>query len=110
MYEDDGKSRTSISDGRFEILEFAADRSGDSLTIGLSRSGGEYDGMPPARLLTLVVHNWPSEVGSVTIGDAEVPLRRRLRRNGNSAVYDEGRKRLTIRVRWDHQPVNLTIN
>lgn len=109
MYDDDGRSRTSLAEGHYELLQFAADRTGDALAIDLSRSGGEYDGLPSERELTLVVHNWTSQVDSVLLGDAPVPLRRKLQRNGNSAAYNENNNRLTVRLRWDHAPVRLTI-
>jgi oligosaccharide 4-alpha-D-glucosyltransferase len=109
MYDDDGESRTSLADGHYELLNFAADRAGDTLAIGLERTGGSYEGMPQERRLTLVVHNWASEVRSVRYGDTTVPLRGKLQRNGNSAVYDTERKRLSIRVTWDHAPSLLTI-
>jgi oligosaccharide 4-alpha-D-glucosyltransferase len=109
MYEDDGSSRTSIADGRYELLHFAADRSGDALTLELSRSGGEYDGMPAERELTLVVHNWTSDVASVALGDTPVPIASRLKRGADSAAYDKERQRLVIRLRWDHDPARLTV-
>jgi oligosaccharide 4-alpha-D-glucosyltransferase len=109
MYEDDGSSRTSIADGRYELLHFAADRSGDALTLELSRSGGEYDGMPAERELTIVVHNWTSGAASVALGDTPVPIASRLKRGADSAAYDKERQRLVIRLRWDHDPARLTV-
>jgi len=109
MYDDDGRSRTSLADGHYELLHFVAERADDALAIDLSRSGGEYDGLPSERELTLVVHNWTSRVDSVSLGDTPVPLRRKLQRAGSSAAYDEDRDRLTVRVRWDHAPARLTI-
>ena len=96
MYDDDGESRTSLQDKRYELLHFTAERAGDTLSISLSRSGGDYESMPLEREITLIVHNWTSDVASVSFGDAPVPLRRKLRRNGNSAAYDEDRKRLAV--------------
>ena len=109
MYDDDGESRSSLAGGHYELLHFTADRAGDTLAVGLERSGGSYEGMPSERQLTLVVHNWNSDVRSVRYGDTAVPLRGKLRRNGDSAVYDAERRRLSIRVTWDHAPVLLTI-
>jgi oligosaccharide 4-alpha-D-glucosyltransferase len=109
MYDDDGVSRTSLANGRYELLNFAADHADNTLAIGLERSGGSYEGMPSERELTLVVHNWTSEVRSVRYGDTAVQLRRKLRRSGDSAVYDAESKRLSIRVTWDHAPVQLTV-
>ncbi len=88
MYDDDGESRTSLADGRYELLHFAADRAGDTLAIGLERSGGRYEGMPSERQLTLVVHNWASEVA---LGA--------LRRYAGAAARQAGTKRRLRRVR-----------
>ena len=109
MFEDDGASRASIENGRYELLEFTADRAGNSLAISLDRKGGEYDGMPAERKLTLVVHNWPGGVGEVSVGDVILPLRRKMPRNGDAAVYEPDRGRLIIRLQWDHAPVKLKI-
>jgi oligosaccharide 4-alpha-D-glucosyltransferase len=109
MYDDDGESRTSLSDGRYELLHFDAEREGSALSIGLERSGGEYEGMPAEREVTIVVHNWTSDVESVSLGDTRVPLQRKLGRAGNSAAYDEDRGRLSIRLQWDHAPLRLSI-
>jgi oligosaccharide 4-alpha-D-glucosyltransferase len=109
MYDDDGESRTSLADGRYELLHFDAEREGSTLSIGLERSGGEYDGMPAERDVTIVVHNWTSDVGSVSLGNTPVPLRRRLGRTGNSAAYDADRGHLSIRLQWDHAPLRLSI-
>ena len=63
----------------------------------------------PERQLTLVVHNWTNDIRSVRYGDTAVPLRNKLRRDGDSAVYDAEQRRLSIRVTWDHAPLLLTI-
>jgi oligosaccharide 4-alpha-D-glucosyltransferase len=109
MYEDDGESRTSLADGRYELLHFAADRSGDALTLELSRSGGEYDGMPAEREVTIVVHNWTSDVATVSLGGASVPVESRLKVGADSAAYDRDRQRLVVRLHWDHAPLRLSM-
>jgi oligosaccharide 4-alpha-D-glucosyltransferase len=109
MYDDDGESRTSLTSGRYELLQFTAERADRVLAIELGRSGGEYDGMPAEREITLVIHNWTSDVASVSLGDMPVPLQRRLRGDSNSATYDEERQRLLVRLRWDHSPARLTV-
>ncbi len=109
MYEDDGESRTSLADGRYELLHFAADRSGDALTFELTRSGGEYDGMPAEREVTIVVHNWTSDVATVSLGGASVPVESRLKVGADSAAYDRERQRLVVRLHWDHAPLRLSM-
>ena len=110
MYEDDGKSRTSIADGAFELLRFSASQSGNSLAIDLARNGGDYDGRPDTRSITLVVHNWIDDVESVRIADTEIPVARRMPMRGDAAVYDRDQSVLTIRFSWDHKPLTLQVN
>ena len=48
MYEDDGKTRTSIENGQFELLNFNALQDNNQLTITLNRKG---DGEPGPKTL-----------------------------------------------------------
>ena len=97
MYEDDGASRTSLEDGKYELLQFTAQRVADSLTIKLDRDAGEYDGMPETRDVTIVIHNWTGAVESLTF-------------NGEPVKQGQKKGPLTVTVRWDHQPSALRIN
>ncbi len=97
MYEDDGKSRTSIEDGEFEILSFDAKHSGDSLTISLRRETNGYSALPAARELTLVVHNWSAPVTTISF-------------NGESVSGSLEGNTLTVPVTWDHSASTLQIN
>jgi oligosaccharide 4-alpha-D-glucosyltransferase len=80
-----------------------------SLTIGLDRSSGTYDGMPGTRELTLVIHNWDADVDTVTFDGAAVPMHSRLQRRGTAYRYDEQSGQLTVKVTWDHEPAELII-
>ena len=97
MYEDDGKTRTSLEDGAFELLRFAATHTGDVLSIGLEREGGTYDGMPANRKLTLVIHNWTARADVLTFNGK--PAKGRLE-NGT----------LTVELEWNHEPATLQVN
>ncbi len=97
MYEDDGSSRTSLEDGRFELLEFKAQQKDDYLRIELDRSGQGYEEMPAARELEIIIHNWTADTRMVRFGDRVV----KARKKGD---------RLTARVVWDHQPALLEVN
>ena len=110
MYEDDGKSRTSLADGAFELLNFAAEQRGESLTISLDRSGGNYEGRPDQRTITLVIHNWHDEIRTVRFGNETIPLKRRMPKSEVAAVYDLDNATLTVRFDWDHRPVELELN
>jgi len=110
MYDDDGMSRTSLEDGTFELLQFSAHQDGDSLSIGLERTGSDYNGRPDKRTITLIVHNWAAEVDTIQFGDETVPLKRKMPKKGSGAVWDKKRSTLTARVDWDHRPAELRIN
>ena len=97
MYEDDGHSRSSIKDGRNELLEFHSHQQGDHLRIALQRSEAAYAGMPDTRDLDIVIHNWKADVDVVRFAGKAV----KGRKSGNT---------LTVRVTWNHEPVALEIN
>ncbi|MBT8087909.1 MAG: DUF5110 domain-containing protein, partial [Gammaproteobacteria bacterium] len=110
MYDDDGESRTSLEDGAFELLHFAAAQRNRSLTLDLTRSGSDYTGRPDKRKVTLVVHNWHDDVATLQLGDQAVPLKRRMPRRGSAAVYERDDATLTVRFDWDHEPLTLRVN
>ncbi|MBT8094716.1 MAG: DUF5110 domain-containing protein [Gammaproteobacteria bacterium] len=97
MYEDNGISRTSIEDGAFEMLQFEASRSGDFLTLDLSRTGDGYEGMPENRDVTIVVHNWTGPADALVFDGEAVEGR-----------LEDGT--LTVEVSWDHAPARLQVN
>jgi oligosaccharide 4-alpha-D-glucosyltransferase len=109
IYEDDGASRTSLEENRYELLHFTANRRDNTLGIAMQRDGEGYDGMPAERELTFIVHNWPSEISSLHIGKTGIPLNRELPRSGNAASYDSDARKLTVRVKWDHLPAEIRI-
>jgi len=108
MYEDDGSSRTSISDGHYELLEFSARHDGSYLDIGLQQTGGDYAGKPEARDVTLVIHNWTSNADSVDINGQLIPVTRRLPRSGAGATLADGT--LTVRLNWHRPDVRVRVN
>ncbi len=95
MYDDDGESRTSLEDGHYELLKFRSEQDNNSLTVGLSRSGGEYPGRPEARKLKIVIHNWTSPADEVRFGGEPVDAR-----------HDRKTNTLTVDVDWDHSRPN----
>ena len=110
MYEDDGESRASLEDGAYELLEFDARQSGDALSFSLQRGGGRYEGMPETREVTLVVHNWRSATNSIEINGQDIPLTRRMPREGAGAVVDDDAKQMRVRFSWHQPTVTLRIN
>lgn len=109
MYDDDGHSRTSLEDGHYELLNFEAVQQNNSLSIALRRDGGEYKDSPDKRTLTIVVHNWTGEANEIRFGDEVIDLKRHAPRRNSGAWYDADRKRLIVRVEWNHKATRLQI-
>ncbi len=108
MYEDDGESRTSLEDGAFELLEFAASRSGDFLAFEFERNGNSYDGAPEDRDVELVIHNWTSRTDLVEVNGQPIPVTARLPADGAGASVEGST--LTVRFNWHRDRVNVRIN
>ena len=72
MYEDDGHTRTSLSDGDYALLHFQTKNDEDGLSMELKREGG-YSSMPEERQLTVVIHH-PPETREIRIDGVAVPL------------------------------------
>lgn len=96
MYEDDGKTRGNIDNGRFELLEFAAERKRDYLSIDLEHSG-TYEGMPTGRRVDVVIHNWTAPADSLRINGETV-----------QGTLEDGT--LTVHFDWDHAPAKIEVN
>ncbi|MBT8099316.1 MAG: DUF5110 domain-containing protein, partial [Gammaproteobacteria bacterium] len=109
MYDDDGRSRTSLADGAYELLLFESKQTGENLDVTLARAGGNYDGIPAQRKIDLFVHNWPAGAHTVTLGDTSIPVASRMPRRGDAATYDAASSTLTVRFTWDHAPVRVSV-
>jgi hypothetical protein len=99
MYEDDGESRLSLAQGRFELLKFASTQDGDSLTISLRREGRDYENRPDVRELEIVIHNWTAPVSEARFAGEPIRVR-----------FDRKSRTLRARVDWDHREAQLEIN
>lgn len=99
MYEDDGKTYQAIEKGLYELLHFSAKQHDQQLTITLENSGKGYKGMPKAREITLLIHNWTSKPNSIHMGNTKL----------ESSIWDENKNILTLKMDWQHQPLTLNI-
>ncbi len=101
MYEDDGESFDSLSAKKYELLNFSAKNKSDGLSIELSRSGGEYEGMPANRDIELVIHGWQREPKNVSVGGEKL--------NAGSFQFDKARRLLVAKFSWDHRSTEVYI-
>ncbi|MEL7311782.1 MAG: TIM-barrel domain-containing protein [Pseudomonadota bacterium] len=91
LYEDDGKSPTSLADGAFSLFEFHAERHDSGLTIRISRSGKGYEGMPDERSIALVIENHQYEPAEVAINGVPVSPA-----SEQHVVFDDDQQLLTV--------------
>lgn len=111
LFDDDRKSPTSLEEGAFQLTTFTGERSGGQIRIGISTNGGHYEGISPYRQLTFEIVGVASKPKGVSVdngmtleekGDAG-----RLGQSGWS--YDSVKKRLYVRLPWEYDRVELTV-
>lgn len=98
MYEDDGKTSGDFENGAYELLNFKAESSHGQLAFTLSKSGGEYEGMPLQRNLEFVIHNFPKAPASASAGDANLV-----------SDWDKDLKQLRFVLKWKMEPAKIDI-
>ncbi|KGJ93312.1 TIM-barrel domain-containing protein [Colwellia psychrerythraea] len=99
MYEDDGETYQAIEKGLFELLKFSAKQQKKQLTININRTGKGYNGMPQARIMTLVIHNIAQPPNKISLNNKVI----------NNAMWQNKSNTLTVTFTWQHQPLTLTI-
>lgn len=72
MYEDDGVSKNSIAEKKFEIINFTAVNSGDELSVTVNQGGTLYDGRPAMRNFEIYVYKLGVKPNKVFIGDKKL--------------------------------------
>ncbi|MDE6007419.1 MAG: DUF5110 domain-containing protein [Muribaculaceae bacterium] len=108
LFDDDRKSPTSLSDGKYQITTFSARPEGKGFVFGIS-SEGEYPDMPSMRQITLEIPGiaMPSKV---LLGDRTLEKVSSPRAIRNAAwSYDPATRTLTVGFPYSYQPTNLTV-
>lgn len=101
LFEDDGVTPDSVAKGQYELLHFAATTEDNRLTLNFSRDGGEYQGKPASRDLTLVLHNQRGKARKIYLDGRYIPIvaqPQRFARGENIAWYDKANKQLKIKL------------
>jgi oligosaccharide 4-alpha-D-glucosyltransferase len=112
MYEDDGISANSTENGHYELLNFYSLADDSGLKLEFSRSGGEYQGKPESRELTVVLHNQLAKASRVTVNGqfiAIVAQPQRFARQQNVAYYDKASQQLLIKTHWQGEKLQLAV-
>ncbi len=104
MYEDDGRYRQAIDAQKYELLNFEAiqsENSLDQLVITLKRKKGNYSTMPDKRRIKLLIHNWSLVPEAIRFNSEQL--------DEKNWQYDQENRVLGIAVEWDHQSSEITI-
>ena len=97
-YEDDGRSRQSLTQGAYDLARFEARRTASRLHVRGTREGSGYPGMPDARDIDFVVHNVATPPLAVEVDGQPVDAR-----------HDASRRLLTVPVRQGREPFTVDI-
>ena len=101
LFEDDGVTPDSVAKGQYELLHFAATAEDNKLTLNFNRDGGEYQGKPASRDLTLVLHNQRGKARKIYLDGRYIPIvaqPQRFARGNYVAWYDKANQQLKIKL------------
>ncbi len=112
MYNDDGETLGAFEKQLYELLRFRARHHRQQITFDFSRETYIYRGMPDAREITLVVHNWQTPVRKVAVSGRNLPVlkRRVFRKSSEGAWYDKKNRLLNIKFRWGGEQLAVKVN
>lgn len=95
LYDDDGKSPLSISQGTYSELHFAAEYKTKGVELSLT-SEGSYIGMPQTRHIQWVIHGLRKTPTKVELNGHQVEFQ-----------WDKQAQRLTLNTQYNYQQVQL---
>ncbi|MCC5450605.1 DUF5110 domain-containing protein [Rheinheimera sp. UJ51] len=112
LFEDDGVTPDSLAKGQYELLNFNAQHSNEQLLFSLQRQGGDYQGKPAQRELTLVVHNQRGKPDKIYVDGQYIPLvaqPQRFAKSQQLAWYDKAAKKVYIKLTWQAELSQIVI-
>lgn len=89
MFEDDGKSTTSLADGKYSLITFHGDASMEHIII-TADAKGYYDGAPGNKNIKFVVHLFDGKPREITVNG----------KKNSSWKFDPKAQTLTLPVKW----------
>ena len=89
MFEDDGRSTTSLKDGKYSLITFRGDASMEHIII-TADAKGTYDGAPENKTIKFVVHLFDGKPREITVDGKKT----------RSWKFDAKAQTLTIPVKW----------
>lgn len=108
LFDDDRKSPTSLSDGKYQLTTFTAHPEGKGFVFGIS-SQGEYPDMPSMRQITLEIPTAAIPT-KVMLGDQVLEKVSTPKAIRNAAwSYNTATRTLVIGFPYTYQPTTLTV-
>lgn len=101
MYEDDGQSPHSLSQGQYELLTFSASSKASGLYFELNRTGLGYVGMPTQRETTLVVHQLAKPTMVLVDGSTLTWVNSATALVAGTAYFDAAKQQLLLKLNWN---------
>lgn len=103
LYDDDGESFASIENEQFELLQFKSKHHEQQLEIHLARKGQGYIGMPEARHVELIIHNWKKPPEKIKINQQDGVL------SSEDYFYNKEKQQLIVNINWQHKNTKVVI-
>ncbi len=110
MYNDDGKTKNSYQQKKYEDLTFESYHD-NHLTFKITPNRYSYDGMPDKRNIELVVHHFDDKSKYVKINGKSYKVQKSLKSYKNKptgAFYDSESGQLHIRFVQANDPIEIT--
>lgn len=110
LFDDDRKSPTSLTDGKYQLTYFTGVKSARDIEISLRTNGGTYADMPSVRIMTFEIID-VAKPKSVSLSDGtdlpEFGSLKMIRQYGYT--YDSATRTLSVRFPWNYTPISLNI-
>ncbi len=113
MYEDDGKSNHSISNGEFEVLHFNANQGKNRVEFTFNKTGKGYPAQPEKRNILFIIHHWLKAPSKMVFNQREVKKVASLpalNHHSDAYFYDVKTDILSISFVWNNNNNKLLIN
>lgn len=107
MFDDNGKSRTSLEKGQYELLYFAAFPGEKCTRITVSSNQGSFEGKPSGREILLKIPAMAMEPKTVHINGRSIPLVGVMDLNPGMASWDKVRLELSVSLVFSQEMVEV---
>lgn len=112
LYNDDGQNPASLKDGEYELIDFSADNSGNTIRIDVEHSGS-YVGMPLERDLEFRLKNITQSPEFVQINNSTIAyanLKSEYDNTFPAVFYDANEAELYVHTLWENNSLEILLS